>query len=87
MPLLSVYDISYSASGDEVGGRRTRQTARSALEKVFSATNPLPEGGMQLLSHLEGETEAAGALLESLDAPHDISALNVIEVRPPQITC
>lgn len=40
---------------------------------------------MQLLSHLEGETEAAGALLESLDAPHDIgSSLNVIEVRRAQ---
>ena len=46
---------------------RKRPSQGIALEAVFSTASPLPAGGVQLLSHLEGETEAAGALLGALD--------------------
>jgi hypothetical protein len=46
---------------------RKRPSQGIALEAVFSTASPLPAGGVQLLSHLEGETEAAGALLERFD--------------------
>mmetsp|Transcript_74872 Transcript_74872/g.150569 ORF Transcript_74872/g.150569 Transcript_74872/m.150569 type:complete len:701 (+) Transcript_74872:62-2164(+) len=46
--------------------RRLRPSRLLSLDAVFNSTVlPLPEGGVQLLNHLEGETEAAGkALLE-----------------------
>ena len=58
-----------SATDAEAGDvTARRRPSRLALEAVFTSASPLPEGGNQLLSHLEGETEAAGALLGSTRA-------------------
>jgi len=78
--------------GSEVGAPGTRKRpSRLALEAVFSSASPLPAGAMQLLSHLEGETEAAGVLLgresqaQVQQQPHVQAQAQQQAVQVPQV--